>query len=74
MSVHPIVLLTPPPVIPAKPFDWRIHSNKNMAIRHAEKMQEMTGDRCEVAVAGPDSSGRTVFRIARYDPSGKRVW
>jgi len=45
-----------------------VHRNEEFAFLHAKRLEELTGDRCKVR-----KYRANLFRILRYDASGKRV-
>jgi hypothetical protein len=48
--------------------EWFAHRDWDLAVQHAEILERITGDHCEVFPAGP-----TGYWIVRTDPSGKEV-
>lgn len=56
------------PKHPRRSSDLMMHHNRDMAVAHAEEIERMTGDRCEVRRYGP-----SLYRIHRYDCGGKLV-
>jgi len=52
----------------AKFINSLLHGTYQMAVLHASGIERMTGDRCEVKALRND-----LWKIVRYDPSGKRV-
>jgi len=57
-----------PPENRPRSADCLVHRNAEFAQAHAERLERLTGDHCEVRKYGP-----TLFKVIRYDASGKWV-